>query len=97
MSAATHSLEAGCNFLAHKKSKEESKMIEQLTAILRDYKSDDALQISEATTFEELELDSLDIVQLIMNIEEETGVTVEMDKAITDIGTLVKVMEESKK
>jgi len=72
-------------------------MIEQLTAILRDYKSDDALQISEATTFEELELDSLDIVQLIMNIEEETGVTVEMDKAITDIGTLVKVMEESKK
>ena len=72
-------------------------MLEQLTKILRDYKSDDSLQVTESTTFEELELDSLDTVQLIMDIEEAIGVTIEMDRSMKDVGALIAVIEAAKK
>ncbi|MCL1878652.1 MAG: acyl carrier protein [Defluviitaleaceae bacterium] len=72
-------------------------MIEQLTKVLRAYKSDDTLQISETTTFTELGLDSLDTVQLLMELEDEFGVTIEVSNAMTDIGALMAVIEAAKK
>ena len=72
-------------------------MLEKITEMLRNYKSDDTLQVTENTTFEELGLDSLDTVQLVMDIEEEFGVTIEMDNSITDISAVLKIIEASKK
>ncbi|MCL2577676.1 MAG: phosphopantetheine-binding protein [Defluviitaleaceae bacterium] len=71
-------------------------MLEQLTTVLRNYKSDDSLQVAETTTFEELSLDSLDVVQLIMDIEEEFGVTIELDKSMKDVGSLLTVIAAAK-
>ena len=71
-------------------------MLEKITKILRDYKDDQSLQITENTTFDELELDSLDTVQLMMEIEEAFGVSIELDRAITDIGAVMKVISASK-
>ena len=68
-------------------------MLEKLIAILKDYKGDDSLEIAEATTFEELGLDSLDTVQLVMNIEDEFGVTIEVDRSITDVAALIRIIE----
>lgn len=67
-------------------------MLEKITAILRDYKEDDALEISETTSFDELGLDSLDTVELIMRIEEEFGVTIEMAENIKTIGDLMAII-----
>jgi len=72
-------------------------MLERLTTVLRNYKSDDTLQVAETTTFEELSLDSLDIVQLVMDIEEEFGVTIELDRSMKDIGALIAVIEAANK
>ena len=72
-------------------------MLEQLTTVLRNYKSDDSLQIEMSTTFAELGLDSLDTVQLIMEIEDEFGVSIEMDNSMKDIGSLIEIIEAAKK
>jgi len=70
-------------------------MLEQITQILREYKSDDSLQVSETSTFEEMELDSLDLVQLVMDAEEAFGVTIEMDSPITTVAELMEVIKKA--
>jgi acyl carrier protein len=72
-------------------------MLEQLTKVLRNYKSDDSLQVEISTTFEELGLDSLDTVQLVMEIEDEFGVTIELDKSMKDVGSLIEIIRAAKK
>ena len=67
-------------------------MLEKITKILRDYKGNDELTITEQTTFAELEFDSLDTVELIMNIEEEFSITIEMSEDIKSVGDLMKII-----
>lgn len=70
-------------------------MLEKITQILRDYKGDDALEVAESSTFESLELDSLDLVQLVMDMEEEFGVTIEMDSPITTVAELMDIIKKA--
>ena len=70
-------------------------MLEKITQILRDYKGDESLQVTEASAFEELELDSLDLVQLVMDVEEEFGITIEMDSPITTVAELMEVIKKA--
>ena len=70
-------------------------MLEKITKILRDYKSDDSLNVTEASTFEEMELDSLDLVQLVMDVEEAFGITIEMDNPITTVSELMEIIKKS--
>ena len=68
-------------------------MLEKITEILRDYKGEPDLAVTEASTFTEMELDSLDTVELVMNLEEEFNVTIEMSENIQSVGDLIKVIE----
>jgi acyl carrier protein len=70
-------------------------MLEKITQILRDYKDDQSMEVTEGSTFVDMEFDSLDIVELVMNIEEEYGVSIEMDESIKTVGDLMKVIEEN--
>lgn len=70
-------------------------MLEKITQILRDYKSDDSLIVTEALTFEELELDSLDLVQLVMDVEEAFGITIKMDSPIATVAELIEIIEKA--
>jgi acyl carrier protein len=70
-------------------------MLEQITQILKDYKSDDSLVVAEDTTFESLELDSLDLTQLVMDIEDAFGVTIEMDSPITTVAELMEIIKKA--
>ena len=70
-------------------------MLKKITKILREYKSDDNLNVTEASTFEEMELDSLDLVQLVMDVEEEFGITIEMDSPITTVSELMEIIKKS--
>jgi acyl carrier protein len=67
-------------------------MLEKIAEILKDYKGDQELVITEQTTFVELELDSLDTVELVMSIEEEFSVTIEMSEDIKSVGDLMKII-----
>ena len=70
-------------------------MLEKITEILREYKSEDDLQVSKDTTFESLELDSLDLTQLIMEMEDAFGVTIELDKSIKTVADLMAILEKA--
>ncbi|MCL2569509.1 MAG: phosphopantetheine-binding protein [Oscillospiraceae bacterium] len=70
-------------------------MIATITEILREYKGIDNLTITEDTTFESLELDSLDTVELVMSLEEAFGITIELDQKVTTIADLMRVIEKA--
>ena len=70
-------------------------MLDQITQVLRTYKDDNSLTVTEETSFAELEFDSLDVVELLMNLEEEFSVTIEMSESIKTIGDLMKAIENA--
>jgi acyl carrier protein len=72
---------------------EEVIMLEKIVKILRDYKQDETLEATAASTFDELGFDSLDTVELVMNIEEEFGVNIEVNEKIKSVGDLIQVIE----
>lgn len=72
-------------------------IFDKIVETLVDYKGIDASAVKMESTFTELELDSLDTVELIMTFEEDFGVSIEMSEDIKTVGDLVKVIEEMKK
>lgn len=72
-------------------------VFEKVVEILVDYKGIDKDKIKMESTFSELELDSLDTVELVMNFEDEFGVSIEMNENIKTVGDVVKTIEELQK
>lgn len=70
---------------------------ETIAAKLADYKGIDASTITMDSTFEELAIDSLDVADLVMQIEDELGVSIELDHDVTDMRALMARIEEAKK
>jgi len=68
-------------------------VLENVKKILAEYKDDSDLEITPETTFEELELDSLDIVELLMKVEEEFNITLEAEAQMTAVSELVAKIE----
>lgn len=52
-----------------------------------------AESIEESTTFESLGIDSLDIVEMVVDLEDELGVELELSDKITTIGELAEFVE----
>lgn len=72
-------------------------MLDQIKELLANSLSIDADSITEASSFaEDLGIDSLDIVELLMNVEEEFGVSIEPDPSIATVGDLIAKIEELK-
>lgn len=69
---------------------------ETIAAKLAEYKGIDISTITPDSTFEELSVDSLDIADLVMQIEDELGVSIELDHDVTDMKALVARIEEAK-
>ena len=68
---------------------------ETLAAKLADYKGIDVNTITMDSSFEDLGLDSLDIADLVMQIEDETGIEIELDPEVKDMRALVAKIEEA--
>ena len=69
-------------------------VLEKVIAILADYNGADASAIKPETTFAELSLDSLDVAELVMSLEDEFGVTIEMNENLKTVGDITKYIEE---
>jgi len=52
-----------------------------------------AEEIREDTTFESLGIDSLDIVEMVVDMEDELGVELELNDKISTIGELAEFIE----
>ena len=64
--------------------------IQSYLAAQLDIPSDD---ITRETTFESLGIDSLDTVEMVMDLEEELGVELEMEEKLNTVGELVAFVE----
>lgn len=69
-------------------------MFERISAYLASQLDINADEISEDTTFESLGIDSLDTVEMLMDLEEELNIDLEMEEKVATIGELVAIIEE---
>lgn len=71
-------------------------VLEKVIKILAEYKECDPSEIKEGSSFEELELDSLDTVDLMMTLEDEFGVTLEVTEDMKTVADIVKAIDAAK-
>ena len=69
---------------------------DKVAAIVADYKGIDVADIKEDSAFTDLGLDSLDMADLAMNLEDEFGVTIELDASLKTVADIVKLIDEAK-
>ena len=67
---------------------------EKLVDILAEYKNVDPSEIKTDLPFTELGLDSLDVAELVMQIEDDLGVSLEMSVQYNTIDKLAAYIEQ---
>ena len=68
-------------------------MFEKIQAYLASQLDIPADEITRDTTFESLGVDSLDTVEMVMDLEEQLGVDLELEEKIATVGELVDFVE----
>ena len=69
-------------------------MYEKLVAFAAEHLELDPAEITPASTFEELDIDSLDIVEMVMDLESELGVELDFeDQNIKTFGELAEFVD----
>ncbi|MGN0481351.1 MAG: acyl carrier protein [Lachnospiraceae bacterium] len=71
-------------------------MKETIINIIAEYLDKDPSEISATDTFAEIGLDSLDIMELVMKIEDETDCKIELSQQINTVEKLAAYIEENK-
>lgn len=68
--------------------------LEKLAKIIAEHVECDVEDIKEDTTFESLGIDSLDTVEMVMELEEELGTELQLDVKLTTVGDLLRFIEK---
>ncbi len=66
---------------------------ERIAKLIAENKDMDITGITMETSFEDMELDSLDVIEVVMSIEEEFGITLEIEDSVKTVGDLVKLVD----
>ena len=69
---------------------------EKVAEILAEYKGIDVSEVKKDSAFADLGLDSLDMAELAMKLEDEFGVTIELDASLKLVSDIVKLIDEAK-
>lgn len=69
---------------------------EKVIALLAEHLEMDPAEITETTTFEELDVDSLDTVEILMEMEDEFGVEIKFEEAGKSVGDLAAYIDSHK-
>lgn len=69
---------------------------EKVVALLVEYKDLDPASLSMDTTFQSLNLDSLDIAEMAMNLEDDLGITLELDESMKTVKDIVAAIDAAK-
>ena len=69
---------------------------ETIVRIIAEYLDKEEAEIAASNSFSEIGLDSLDIMELVMQLEEELDCKIELSQEITTIDKLVELIESNK-
>lgn len=64
--------------------------------VISDRTGCDISTIKPESTFTELGIDSLDTVELLMNLEDELGIEIELDQPVATVGELDQFIQSKK-
>ncbi|WP_071429227.1 acyl carrier protein [Angelakisella massiliensis] len=67
---------------------------ESIVKVISDYREMDPEEITLSTTFEDLALDSLDMTEILMGLEDEFGITIEPDEKLENVEQLVTFIDD---
>ncbi|MDI9494039.1 MAG: acyl carrier protein [Bacillota bacterium] len=65
----------------------------KIAELIAENKDMDLSNITMETSFDDMELDSLDVIEVVMAIEEAFGITLEIDENIKTVGDLVDLVD----
>jgi len=68
-------------------------MFEKIVSYLSEQLDIPAENITRDTTFESLGIDSLDTVEMVMDLEADLGVDLELSEKVSTVGELVEFVE----
>ena len=71
-------------------------VFERIKNILSEFNDFSEEELRSETSFTDLGLDSLDVVDLIMKIDDEFGTEIQLDGSITTLGGLTEFIEANK-
>lgn len=71
-------------------------MSEKIIEIIAEYLDKDAAEFTDEMTFADMGLDSLDVMEVVMKIEDEVDCKIELSQDITNVKTLVEYIESNK-
>ena len=72
-------------------------VFEKVQEIIVEELGKDAEEVKVETTFDELDADSLDVFQVISEIEDEFNIQIETEEGLNTVGDLVAYVEEKTK
>ena len=72
-------------------------VFEKVQEIIVEELGKDAEEVKVETTFDELDADSLDVFQVISEIEDEFDIQIENEEGLNTVGDLVAYVEEKTK
>ncbi len=69
-------------------------VFDKIVETIVDAKGIDAAQITPESSFKDLNVDSLDIAEMVMTLEDEFGITIELEEGVATVRDLVKLIDE---
>ena len=69
-----------------------NEIYQKIVDIIVDAKGIDPDTIHYSSTFQELTVDSLDIAEMVMTLEDEFGITIELEEGVNTIEDLVNLI-----
>ena len=68
-------------------------IFEEIAKLIAEHNDCDASEVDMDSTFQSLGIDSLDTVELLMNLEDAIGREIELDQKVETVGDLVRFVE----
>ena len=72
-------------------------VFEAIAELIAEHNDCDVSEVTRESTFKDLGIDSLDTVEMLINLEDKIGVEIELDQKVDTVGDLVEFVEEKMK
>lgn len=69
-------------------------VFEAIAELIAEHNDCDVSEVTMESSFKDLGIDSLDTVEMLINLEDKIGVEVELDEKVDTVGDLVKFVEK---